>query len=99
MDISSTTCNQLRDPIGSQESTPLLSPCEQHYLQKLRTKVSYLNFIPKQLCLPSKAAVLILFWTAAISAITKATENAALHILDVKNFNKQTNDNFGMLWC
>ena len=97
MDINGTTCSQLRDPISYQESAPLLSPCEQHYLQKLRTKVSYLNFIPRQLWLPSKAAVLILFWTAVIGAITKATENAALHILDEKNFNKQANDNFGIL--
>ena len=99
MDSSTATesCGQLLEPIASPEIVPLLSP-EQPYRSTLTKKLSRINFIPRHLCLPSKAAVVILFWTTMVSAIYKTAEEIALHILDTKHLDKQISDNYGILF-
>ena len=52
------------------ESEPLLSPVVQ-IKTTIKNKLHQyrFSFLPRQLCLPSKAAVLILLWTVVVSAI------------------------------
>ena len=99
MDAGSTTVSssQLLSPVTSSEKFPLLSP-EQPYKSTLKKRFSCINFIPRQLCLPSEAAVLTFFWRAVVSAIYKTAEEIALHIIDTKHFDKQTHDNHGILF-
>ena len=82
----SDTDSQILEAISSMDKVPLLPSKQQsRRFDAVRTKI---NLIPRQLCLPSKAAVLILFWTAVVSALYKTTEEFALHLLGLKAFNK-----------
>ena len=52
----------------------------------VRERLCHASFLPRHLCLPSKAAVLILFWTLVVSAIyTTATESAGVVAQIVSN--------------
>ena len=88
--------DEMYEPTTSTETAPLLHT-EQHYSSKIKFKLSLLNFIPRQLCIPSKAAVLILFWTTVVSAVHKAAEETALYIVGTKDFDREVKDNLGIL--
>ena len=64
--------SELVEPLGSTESVPLLSPLRITY----RERLGYANFVPRGLCLPSKAAVLILVWVLVVSAINETLEES-----------------------
>ena len=68
MDCSShsTHCH-LIEPLSSPE-TPLLISSRSSKLT-FRERLAQANCLPRRLCLPSKAAVLILFWTLVVSTI------------------------------
>ena len=68
MDLGSTTYSQLVEPVQSQETQPLLSHSQSIGIT-FRERLARANFVPRQLCLPSKAAVLILFWSLLVGAI------------------------------
>ena len=55
------------------ESEPLLYQSHAPKVPRMRTfrgrLIRRVNFLPRQLCLPSKAAVLILFWMVVVSTI------------------------------
>ena len=93
MDESS---NELYEPHTPPELVPLVST-EYTYRSKLRFKLSLINLIPRQLCLPSKAAVVILLWTAVVSAMYKTAGETALHIIDTKIVDQYIKDNIGVL--
>ena len=60
------------------EDEPLLSPLPRMNTV-IRKQAFRINLLPRQLCLPSKAAVLILLWTAVVSAVYAiATEGAGI---------------------
>ena len=94
-----TTYSQLIQPITSEENLPLLSP-EQPYQQNIFKRLSGINIIPRQLCLPSKSAVLILFWTAVVSAIYKTVEETALYVLaDISHNGHRSKDSHGIIYA
>ena len=76
---SSNKSSQLVEPVGSSEIRPLLSPIEYPRIT-IRERLARANFVPRGLCLPSKAAVLILFWTLVVSAIYKTAEEGTKYI-------------------
>ena len=89
--------NDLCDFPTDTDSTPLL-PTGTAYHSKLRAKLTLLNCIPRprQLCLPSKAAVVILLWTAVVSAMYMSAEEIA-YILGTKKLDLQIEKNTGAL--
>ena len=91
-----SSCDELYDPVTSTESVPLLST-EETYSSKLKFRLSLINIIPRQLCLPSKAAVIILLWTAVVSAIYKTSVEEALYIIGTSHFDRELEDNLGIL--
>ena len=64
MDFRSSNSSILTQPVGSpSETQPLLSPIA---MPTLRERLNRMCVLPRHLCLPSKAAVLILFWSAIV---------------------------------
>ena len=76
---SSSNSSQLIEPVGSPETQPLLSSLQSFPSITLRERLSRANCLPRGLCLPSKAAVLILFWTLVVSAIYKTAEQGIMY--------------------
>ena len=65
MDPSSTV---LIEPVRTQEKLPLL-PITQPLAITWRERLAQAQFIPRKLHLPSKSAILILFWSLVVGAI------------------------------
>ena len=65
MDLSSTA---LIEPVRSEEEQPLL-PIIRPLGTTWREKLGHAQFIPRKLHIPSKSAVLILFWSVVVGAI------------------------------
>ena len=70
MDLSSSSSDSLLiEPDRFPESHPLL-PAGQHPIHiTFKEKLARANFLPRKLYLPSKSAVLILFWSLLVGAI------------------------------
>jgi peptide/histidine transporter 3/4 len=71
----------LIEPVSSPETQPLLSPLQSSsgaYIN-FRERLVRVNCLPRGLCLPSKAAVLILIWTLIVSAIYKTAEEGTTY--------------------
>ena len=79
---STSNDSQLVEPISSPETQPLLSPVLESssgtYIS-FRERLVRVNCLPRGLCLPSKAAVLILIWTLIVSAIYKTAEEGTTY--------------------
>ena len=77
---SSSNSSQLIEPVGSPETQPLLSlQSSSGVYISLRERLARVNCLPQGLCLPSKAAVLILFWTLIVSAIYRTAEEGTMY--------------------
>ena len=93
--------SQLVEPC-SQETQPLLSPVKSISIN-FRARLARANFIPRGLCLPSKAAVLILFWTLIVSIIYKTVQEGTKYITtrlrerEQEHFHFLTGNNFDIL--
>ena len=93
---SSSSSSQLIEPVGSQETQPLLSPLQSlsgTYIS-LRERLARVNCLPRGLCLPSKAAVLILFWTLVVSAIYKTAEEGTMYTVKTLKETEKTHLRF-----
>lgn len=67
---SSSTSSIVDEPRSSgSESDPLLSPRALPQMRYVRKRLFHVNCQPKQLCLSSNTALLILFWTFVVSVI------------------------------
>jgi peptide/histidine transporter 3/4 len=78
MDIRSSNSSILTQPVGSpHETQPLLSPVA---IPNLRERFSQACALPRHLCLPSKAAVLILFWSAIVGTAYTLANDATVAI-------------------
>ena len=99
---NSDSSSQLLEPVSSPESHPLLSPVQSTRIT-FRERLARVNFLPRGLCLPSKAAVLILFWTLIVSAINATAEEgtsyttARLRETKSKHLHFLTKNNFDIL--
>ena len=74
----SSSYSQLIEPVRPLEMQPLLPPPQSNRIS-FREKLARANFLPRHLCLPSKAAVLILFWTLVVSAIYSTAEESTMY--------------------
>ena len=63
MDSRSSNSSGLVQPVSSPEIQPLLSPVP---MPSLKERIVQACILPRHLCLPSKAAILILFWSAIV---------------------------------
>lgn len=94
--LNKAKCTQLVETVKASENQRLLTPLQPSYLT-VRERLSHINLRPSQLCLPSKAAVLILFWTAVVSVTYKAAEETAIHVFR-KNDYKLVDRNLAVLF-
>ena len=78
MSSKRSSSSQLVEPVGSDEADPLLDQTESVHIT-VRERLARANFSPRGLCLPSKAAVLILFWTLIVSAIYMTAEQGTIY--------------------
>ena len=94
---SSSDSNQLVEPVSSPETQPLLSPLQSSssgtYIS-LRVRLARVNCLPRGLCLPSKAAVLILIWTLVVSAIYKTAEEGTRYSVNRLQNSEKTHFHF-----
>ena len=79
-------------PLGNtqSESQPLLSPLD---APTLRERFAQANFMPRHLCLPSKAAVLILLWSGIVGATYMLAMDATVAVGVAFNVNKYYSHN------
>ena len=70
MDTSEDECGQLTQPVSSRESQLLLPSLEGPTRITFRERLAAVNLSPRKLCLPSKSATAILFWSLLVGAIT-----------------------------
>ena len=70
----------------SSETQSLLSSQQPTYFITFKQRLSRVSFHPKLLFLPSKAAALIIFWTAVVTAIFKAADETAIHVFGKKDY-------------
>ena len=79
MDVgSSSNSSMLTQPVSSPaETQPLLSPIA---MPTLRERLNQACVLPRHLCLPSKAAVLILFWSAIVGTAYALAMDATVAI-------------------
>ena len=70
--------SQLTEPVSGSETRPLLAMSESVHIT-FRERLARAKFSPRLLCLPSKAAVLILFWTLTVSAIYKTASDGTVY--------------------
>ena len=79
MDVgSSSNSSMLIQPVSSPaETQPLLSPIA---MPTLRERLNQACVLPRHLCLPSKAAVLILFWSAIVGTAYALAMDATVAI-------------------
>ena len=75
---STSNDSQLIEPISPPETQPLLQSSSGTYIS-FREWLVRVNCLPRGLCLPSKAAVLILIWTLIVSAIYKTAEEGTTY--------------------
>ena len=75
---STSNDSQLIEPISPPETQPLLQSSSGTYIS-FRERLVRVNCLPQGLCLPSKAAVLILIWTLIVSAIYKTAEEGTTY--------------------
>ena len=88
--------SRLVEPISSPETQPLLSPLESSsgtYIS-FRERLVRVNCLPRGLCLPSKAAVLILIWTLIVSAIYKTAEEGTTYTVHRLKESEKTHFHF-----
>ena len=78
MDFRSSNSSILTQPVGSPaETQPLLSPVA---MPTLRERLNQACALPRHLCLPSKAAVLILLWSAIVGTAYSLATDATVAI-------------------
>ena len=70
--------SQLTEPVSASETRPLLALSDSVHIT-FRERLARAKFSPRHLCLPSKAAVLILFWTLTVSAIYKTASEGTVY--------------------
>ena len=79
----SSDCQPM-ETLSSPETTPLLVSSESSKLA-FKERLVQANVLPRGLCLPSKAAVLILFWTLVVSTIyTIAQEGTVIIVIRLR---------------
>ena len=74
--------NELTEPSAALESASLLTSYKAAKLT-FRERLGHANFRPKGLCLPSKAAVLILVWMLVVSAIYSTIQDGTLAAISI----------------
>ena len=78
MDFRSSNSSILTQPVSSPaETQPLLSPIA---MPTLRERLYQACALPRHLCLPSKAAVLILFWSTIVGTAYTLAKDATVAI-------------------
>ena len=85
MDIDTAVSTPLEEPVKCAETDALLSPLQPVHLT-FQQRLSQINCQPKQLCLPSKSAILIILWTFVVNAMYKAADETVIHIFGKKDY-------------
>ena len=85
MDVDTAASTPLEEPVKCTETAALLSPLQPAHLT-FQQRLSQINFHPKQLCLPSKSAILIILWTFVVNAMYKAADETVIHVFGKKDY-------------
>ena len=85
--MESESSKNIRLVSSSAETKPLLSPVSMPTLQE---RIARVNIMPRHLCLPSKAAVLILFWSGIVGATFTLAMDATVAVGVALNVNKNS---------
>ena len=85
MDLKITVSTPLEEPVKCLETARLLTPVQPGYVT-FKQRLSQINFHPRQLCLPSKAAILILLWTIIVSTMYKTAAETVIHVFSKSDF-------------
>ena len=66
--------NDLDYSAESEEGAPLQSLLDERPRLSMKERLSHVSFVPRQLCLPSKSAILLLVWTWVLMVISITTK-------------------------